>query len=311
MRIQPKYYSRTERSPGFTLIELLVVIAIIAILAAMLLPALGRAKAKAQGITCLNNAKQVALAFNFYALDFNDFFPPNPDDGTSVLGHNWCAGQGGMGGADEFRPDLLRDTERTLVAPYVAKNISIFQCPGDKRMGTYVGNDPALKGTKIRAVRSVSLSQAVGTVCAAYGGGGGHSGAPKQATNGPWLTGQNGQNKASTGPWMTFGKTSSFRRASPSKIFLMADESQFSINDAGLATAADLTFKKFIDYPSAAHNNGASFSFCDGHAETRKWVGGAVVVKNDAESNSQRAATTAQDQNDYFWLADRSSVSIK
>jgi prepilin-type processing-associated H-X9-DG protein len=292
---------------------LLVVIAIIAILAAMLLPALGRAKAKAQGITCLNNAKQVALAFNFYTLDFNDLYPPNPDDGNTQPGHNWCAGQGGIGGGDEFNPDMLKDPDRTLVAPYVAKNVAIFQCPGDKRTGTYQGREQALRGTKVRAARSVSLSQAVGTVCAAYGGGGGHSGAPKQATNGPWLTGQNGVNKASTGPYQTFGKSSSFRRASPSKIFLMADESQFSLNDAGLATAASPTFQKFIDYPSAAHNNGASFSFCDGHAETRKWVGSAVVVKSDAESNSQRPTgkPSSQDLNDYNWLADRTSISIK
>ena len=94
---------------AFTLIELLVVIAIIAILAAMLLPVLSRAKQRAQGALCLNNGKQLMLALHLYASENNDFYPPNPDDGNTNPGYNWCSGQAGIGGAQEFDPDVLLD----------------------------------------------------------------------------------------------------------------------------------------------------------------------------------------------------------
>src|ERR1035437_10060851 len=299
---------------GFTLIELLVVIAIIAILAALLLPALAKAKAKAQQITCVSNAKQLSLSFQLYAVDFNDLYPPNPDDGTTTPGYIWCSGQAGIGGADEFDPDLMKDPNRTLIAPYIANNAGLFHCPADTRIGLYNGAglypNSNLKGTQVRAARSVSMNQAVGTVDPVYSANGnGHGGIPNKPTNGPWLNGNPGGNTAANGPYATFGKTSSFRSgASPSKIFMQCDESIYSINDAGLATSANPNVKVFIDFPSTAHNGGCGFSFCDGHAEIHKWRGSAI--KLNAVALGQHGASSPLDQVDWWWLANASSVPI-
>jgi prepilin-type N-terminal cleavage/methylation domain-containing protein/prepilin-type processing-associated H-X9-DG protein len=300
---------------GFTLIELLVVIAIIAILAALLLPALAKAKSKAQQITCVSNAKQLSLSFQLYTVDFNDLYPPNPDDGTTTPGYIWCSGQAGIGGGDEFDPDLMKDPNRTLIAPYIANNVGIFHCPADTRIGLYNGAglypNSNLKNTQVRAARSVSMSQAVGTIDPVFSATrNGHGGIPNKPTNGPWLTGTLGANTAANGPYATFGKTSSFPAGtSPSKIFMQCDESIYSINDAGLATDANPADMKFIDFPSTAHNGGCSFSFCDGHAEIHKWRGNAIKLTGVA--TGAHGVTSAMDQVDWWWLANASSVKIK
>jgi prepilin-type N-terminal cleavage/methylation domain-containing protein/prepilin-type processing-associated H-X9-DG protein len=312
---------RTKRVPsaagvksalrGFTLIELLVVIAIISILAAMLLPVLSKAKAKAQGIVCVNNNKQIATAFVSYSGDFRELYPPNPDDGTELPGYCWCDGnvQGGLPttipqGPDTYNPDIIRDASKCLISPYLGQNQPVFTCPSDPRHGTYDGTSFGMLGQNVPAARSCSMNQGVGTIDQGFAGGSGHSGIPNQPSNGPWLTGSHGANTHDN-PWATYGRTTDFAKgSSPSMIFVTTDESMWSINDAGLAVCA--ATPRFIDYPASYHNRGAGMSFCDGHAELHHWIGGAIVLRGPPGPQP----SSAQDIQDWVWLADHATINM-
>jgi prepilin-type processing-associated H-X9-DG protein len=289
---------------AFTLIELLVVMAILFLLAMTLRPARAASRTRAQATRCQDNLRQLMGAVLAYTHDFKDAFPPNPDDGNTVPGHNWCGGNAAVLGSAEFNPDILTNPPTSSLAPYLGGNAEVFRCTLDPRIGLYQGTNPALIGKVVPAARTISMNGAVGSVCSAYYMTcGGHSGPPAFPSNGAWLTGAHNCSQQS---FRTYGKTSQVLVPGPASLMVITEEDPWSLNDGVFSAIADPRNPLWIDYPNTLHSLGCVMAFADGHTELHKW--GPAMPKLGPNTPPTGRIATGSNLSDFLWLAARLSA---
>jgi prepilin-type N-terminal cleavage/methylation domain-containing protein/prepilin-type processing-associated H-X9-DG protein len=266
-----------SRELAFTLIELLVVIALIAILAALLLPSLSKAKVKAQGVYCMNNTRQLLLAWHMYAGDNHDVLIQNQNLGAPGQAEGtWVTGFLTWGpDIDNTNLAYLIDPRFSKLASYFGSTRNVYKCPAD----VFVSAKQQALGWPAR-MRSVSMNFWMGD----------------GATPGDkdW------------GGFLVYKKMSDMQKTPPASAWVYVDEHPDSINDGAMFVPAG---GQWCDIPASYHNGACGFAFADGHSEIHKWRGAGILVPVRYLTFDQLDPVANTDRIDYDWINHRTSES--